>query len=89
MSRSPLVLDLDVALLDVDVGLAVLAHRAELDEVALGDVVADREEQVEVADHVGVLGLDGVAAGEHRVGGGGLLAVVDQGLGAGLGHYLI
>ena len=49
---APLVLDLDVALLDVDVGLAVLAHRPELDQVALGDVVADREEQVEVADHV-------------------------------------
>ena len=49
---APLVLDLDVALLDVDVGLAVLAHRPELDQVAVGDVVADREEQVEVADHV-------------------------------------
>ena len=55
---APLVLDLDVALLDVDVGLAVLAHRPELDQVAVGDVVADREEQVEVADHVRVLGLD-------------------------------
>ncbi len=80
-----LVLDLDVALLDVDVGLAVLAHRPELDQVAVGDVVADREEQVEVADHVGVLGLDRLLARGHRVGRRGLLAVVDDRLGADLG----
>ena len=60
---APLVLDLDVALLDVDLGLAVLAHRPELDQVAVGDVVADREEQVEVADHVRVLGLDRLSRG--------------------------
>ena len=53
-----LVLDLDEALLDVDVGLAVLAHRPELDEVGVGDVVAHREEQFEVADHVRLLGFD-------------------------------
>ena len=47
-----LVLDLDVALFDVDVGRAVLAHRPELDEVGVGDVVAHREQQVEGADHV-------------------------------------
>jgi UDP-sulfoquinovose synthase len=82
---APLVLDPDVALLDVDVGLAVLAHRAELDQVALGDVVADREEQVEVADRVAVLGLDRLLAGGHRVGRRGLLAVVDDRLGARLG----
>ena len=35
------VLDLDVALLDVDVGRPVLAHRPELDQVAVGDAVAD------------------------------------------------
>ena len=85
VSLAPLVLDLDVALLDVDLGLAVLAHRPELDQVAVGDVVADREEQVEVADHVGVLGLDRLLAGGHRVGRRGLLAVVDDRLGAGLG----
>ena len=83
-----LVLDLDVALLDIDVGLAVLAHRPELDQVALGDVVADREEQVEVADHVGVLGLDRGLARGHRVGRRGLLAVVDDRLGGGLGDHL-
>ena len=82
---APLVLDLDVALLDVDLGLAVLAHRPELDQVAVGHVVADREEQVEVADHVRVLGLDRLLARGHRVGRRGLLAVVDDRLGAGLG----
>jgi hypothetical protein len=82
---APLVLDLDVALLDIDVGLAVLAHRAELDEVAVRHVVAHREEQVEGADHVGVLGFDRALAREHGVRRGGLLAVVDDGLGAGLG----
>src|SRR3954468_22112120 len=33
---APLVLDLDVALLDVDIGLAVLAHRSELHQVRVG-----------------------------------------------------
>ncbi len=83
-----LVLDLDVALLDVDVGLAVLAHRPQLHQVGVGDVVADREEDVEVADDVRVLGLGGALAGEHRVGRRGLLAVVDDRLGAGLGDHL-
>ena len=86
---APLVLDLDVALLDVDVGLAVLPHRPQLDQVAVGDVVADREEQVEGADHVGVLGLDRALARDHRVGRRGLLAVVDDRLGAGLGDHLV
>ena len=55
---APLVLDLDEPLLDVDVGRSVLAHRAELHQVAVGDAVADREQEVEGADHVRVLGLD-------------------------------
>src|ERR1044072_4565638 len=76
-----LVLDPDIALLDIDVGLAVLAHRAELHQVALGDMVANREEQIEVADHVAVLGLDRLLPGGHRVGRRSLLPVVDNDLG--------
>src|SRR3954452_22229599 len=84
-----LVLDLDVALLDVDAGLAVLAHRPELDQVRVGDVVAHREEQVEVADHVCVLGFDRALAREHRERRRGLLAVVDDRLGHRLGDDLV
>src|SRR5215213_6426809 len=83
-----LVLDLDVALLDVDVGLAVLAHRPELDQMGVGDVVAHREQQVEVADHVGLLGFHRALTGEHRERRRCLLAVVDDHLGLGLGDDL-
>ena len=89
VSRAALVVDLDEAFLDVDVGRPVLAHRAELHEVAVRHAVAHREQQVEVADHVGVLRLDRVPAGDHRVGRRGLLAVVDDGLGQGLGDHAV
>src|SRR5487761_1815889 len=72
------VLDVDEPLLDVDVGGPVLAHGAQLDDVAVGGQVADGEEQVEGADHVVDLGLDGTAAADHRVGGGALLGEVDH-----------
>jgi hypothetical protein len=74
------VLDLDEALLDVDVGSAVLPHRPELDQVAVGDAVAQREEQVERPDHVRVLRLHRGLARLHRVGSRRLLAVVDDDL---------
>jgi hypothetical protein len=70
------VFDLDVALFDVDVGLPVLAHRAELDEVTVRHVLVDREEHVEVADDVVVLRVDRVAPIDHRVGRSPLLGVV-------------
>ena len=57
--------------------------------MAVGDVVAQREEQVEGADHVGVLGLDGALAGHHRVGRRGLLAVVDDRFRSDLGDHLV
>ena len=78
---APVVLDVDVALFDVDVGRAVLAHRPELHEVGVRDVVAHREQEVQVADHVGLLGLDGGLEALHRVRRRGLLAVVDDRLG--------
>ena len=74
-------MDLDVALFDVDVGRAVLAHRAELDDVAVGHVLAHGEHQVERADHVGLLREDGVMARLHRERRRRLLGVVDHHVG--------
>ena len=82
-----LVLDLDEPLLDVDVRGPVLTHGAELDQVAVGHPVANREQQLEGPDHVRVLGLDRGRAGLHRVGRRGLLAVVDDRLGQRLGDH--
>ena len=79
--RPALVVDGQVALFDVDVGRAVLAHRAELDEVGLGRAVADREQDVEVADDVVRLGVGRVPDVDHRVGRRRLLAVVDDRVG--------
>src|SRR5215210_2519507 len=75
------VLYLDVALFDVYVGLAVLAHRAELHQVAVGHVLVYGEEHVQVADNVVVLGVDGMAPVDHRVGRRPLLGEVHDGLG--------
>ena len=50
-----------MCLLDVDVGGAVLAHRAELDEVALGRVLLDGVHRVDAAHDV-------VGLREHRAG---------------------
>src|ERR671917_689498 len=73
-------LDLDVALFDVYVGRAVLAHRAELDEMALRRELVDREEHVEGAYHVVVLRVDRVPPVDHRVGRRTLLGVVHDGI---------
>ncbi len=62
-------------------GRAVLAHRAELDEVRLGGDVADREQDVEVADDVVRLGVGRRADVDHRVRCRRLLAVVDHRVG--------
>ena len=75
------VLYLDVALFDVYVGLAVLAHRAELHQVAVGHVLVYGEEHVQVADNVVVLGVDGMAPVDHGVGRRPLLGEVHDGLG--------
>src|SRR5215213_180820 len=75
------VLYLDVALFDVYVGLAVLAHRAELHQVAVWHVLVYGEEHVQVADNVVVLGVDGMPPVDHGVGSGPLLGEVHDGLG--------
>ncbi len=81
-----LVLDLDVALFDVDVGAAVLTHRAELDQVAVGVVLEDREDDVEVVLHVVELREDRLRAPLHRVGRRRDLAVVDDRVGVEVPH---
>src|SRR3990170_450192 len=73
-----IVLDLNKALFNVDVGRAVLAHRAELDEVACRGELLQREEYVEVADNVVVLRVKRVPPVDHRVGRGALLGEVDD-----------
>src|ERR671913_30857 len=76
-----IVLYLDVALFDVYVGLAVLAHRTELHQVAVWHILVYGEEHVQVADNVVVLGVDGMAPVDHGVGSGPLLGEVHYGLG--------
>jgi SagB-type dehydrogenase family enzyme len=70
------VLELEPALLDVDVRRTVDAHRAQLDQVNVAVELGDRVEQVERADHVVLLGVDRVLAVDHRVRRGPLLGVV-------------
>src|SRR3954463_12958971 len=75
------VLDGYVPLFDVYVRGAVLAHRAELYEVALGDELPEREEEVHRAYDVVHLGEDGVATVDHGVRRRALLAELHEGLG--------
>ena len=75
------VLQVQPALLDVDVRRAVLAHRAQLDQVDVGVGLGDREQHVQVPDHVVLLGVHRVRPVDHRVRRGPLLGEVDHGLG--------
>ena len=84
-----LVVDLDEALFDVDVGRPVLAHRAELDQMAIGRVIPKEEEEVERADHVRELRLDGLLSTGHREGRRRLFAVVDRSLRLALNNDLL
>ena len=86
---APLVLDLEPAFLDVDVGGAVLAHRPQLDQVDARVRLRDRVQHVEVADHVVGLRVDGVLPVDHRVRRGPLLAEVDDGVGLELADHLV
>ncbi len=79
--RAPVVLDLEVALLDVDVRRAVLAHRAELDQVRVGGDLGHRVQDVQRVDDVVRLREHGVLPVDHRVRGARHLAVVDDRLG--------
>ncbi len=74
-----IVLDLDVAFFDVDVGRAVFAHGTQLDQVAVGLDLAQGEEQVERADDVVDLGEGRMLAVDHGVRRRTLLGEVDDG----------
>ena len=63
----PVVLDLDEAFLDVDVGRPVLAHGAQLHQVRLGRRLPHREEQVQGPHDVVDLRLRRVHGADHRV----------------------
>mmetsp|Transcript_4627 Transcript_4627/g.19072 ORF Transcript_4627/g.19072 Transcript_4627/m.19072 type:complete len:343 (-) Transcript_4627:35-1063(-) len=71
------VFDGDVTLLDVDVGGTVLAHGAELDEVALRGELLDGVAHVDGAHDVVGLGEHGAGAVHHRVRRGALLSEVN------------
>src|SRR6266550_448053 len=73
------VFDGDVALFDVNVGGAVLAHGAQLDEVTIRQKFANGEKNVQCSDDVVHLGEDGVLAVDHRVGSRALLREMDHG----------
>ena len=75
------VLDGDVALFDIDVRRAVFAHGAEFDQMAIGLIFAESEEQIERADDIVDLGEDGVLAVDHRVGSRALLGKMNDRLG--------
>jgi hypothetical protein len=62
-----LVGDLDEALFDVDVGVAVLPHRPEFDQVNVRIGLHDGVHHVEVADHVVHLGVHRVLAIDHGI----------------------
>src|ERR1700688_1872310 len=70
------VLNGDVAFLDIDIRSAVLTHGAQLNQVALGAQFTNREEHVHGAHHVVYLRKDGVLAVNHRIGGAALLRKV-------------
>ena len=77
--------DLDEPFFDVDVGIPVLAHGPQLDEVDLGVDLGDGVHEVQRADDVVHLGVDRVLTVDHGVGGGPLLAEVHDGIGLALG----
>src|SRR5713226_8281515 len=72
------VFDGDVALLDVDVRRAVLAHGPQFDEVPIRQEFADGEKDVQCSDDVVDLREDGVLAVNHRVGSRALFREVDH-----------
>jgi hypothetical protein len=80
-SVRPVVGDLDPALLDVDVRGAVFAHGAEFDQVDVGVDLGDRVQEIQGADDVVGLGVDGVRLVDHGVGCGALLGEVHDGVG--------
>jgi len=75
------VVDVDPALFDVDVGRSVLAHRSQLHQVGVGRELVHGVEDVQRVDDVVVLREDGVLPVDQGVRRGRELAVMDDDLG--------
>ena len=75
---APVVFDLEVAFFDIDVRRTVLSHRAQLHEMGFGALALNAKQEIQGADDVVMLGVDGVGAPLHRVGRRGLLGIVDD-----------
>ena len=82
----PAELDIKEALGDGDIGRAVFAHGADLNEVRFGHDFFDGPEQVEIVDDIVLLGPDAVCLVDHRVGRRGHLAQVHDGIGLEVGE---
>ena len=74
-----IVLDGDVAFFDIDIGRAVFAHGAELDQVAIGLKLAQCEEQIQRAHDVVHLREHRMFAVDHGIGSGALFGEMDDG----------
>ena len=77
---APVVIDLDVALFDIDVRGPVLAHRSQLDKMRFRSEVSHRVDDVQRSDNIVDLSQDRVTSGQHREGSGSVLTVVNDGL---------
>src|SRR5580704_7386217 len=82
------VFDGDIPFFYVYVGSAVFAHGAEFYQVAIGLQFPQGEEKIQGADYVVDLGVNGVAAVNHGVGGGALFGEMDDRLGLEIFDYV-
>ena len=84
---APIVLNADVALLNIDVRCPIFTHGSELHQVTVGQEFLDREENIQRADYVIHLGEHGVAAVDHGIRRGTLLGEMHDGLGLEALHH--
>ena len=74
----PFVLDVEPAFFDVDIGRAVLAHGAQLDDMAIGRVLHDRPDQVHGRIEIVVEREAGLTVANHGVGRRRLFRIVNH-----------
>src|SRR4029077_20483483 len=72
------VFDGDVALFDINIGRAVLAHGSQLDEVTVRQEFADGEKHVQCSDDVVDLAEYGMLPVDHRIGSRALFREMDH-----------
>ena len=77
---STLVLNLNKALFDINIGSSILAHGSQLHQPARRDDLPNRPEKIKSAADVIDLGEYGAIMVNHRVWGRGLFAVMDNGV---------